>query len=835
MSKSVKFIVCILLTFLIFTSPCEIFPTEVSVSAATLNDLNSKNVFLKQKTPVTCTLASAAMLMRRTAICSDYADWEYITEENIRETAWIDGLGLRWNFTCFNITIGHGYFSGTNNKNEILNLLESNPHGFVIYNTGSEGQSHAVLLCDYDEKNDIFYVADPASNAPEGRIPLSESTIVGETQDDQIENISAYWYIVSPVVSLDKNGNYTADELPPFDPGDSPGQYDPTEDLAAFNASARPIRSYYVVSDETSGGSALRTYPSGNSSVYKRVNKGTILYITYSGTNNFGATWYKTNTGYYIFSSNLDSFYEYSAEVVKFRNTAKAVNSTYSVRATNDSKTAMRLEPAEGNNIVGYVNNGAKLYITHSGVNSVGAVWLKTEEGYYVKNSQMKFESSTKHEDAKYTGTYELVFGDYSAEPVEDLPADVTSDPVEYKITASSLNVRKSAVDGAVIGTLPKGTVVKVTAVLSGWGRISFNGSEGWISLEHAEKVGSVQTPIKIESIKLNKDMMHPGDTVECVVNVISDVTCMYNFSIYNDSGKKVYSSAHHLATNKISFTPDTAGVYYFYVDVLSSDGRTLSSYSRNFTVRNKLQLDSVKSDVDDYIFTYDEVVWKVNAVSVSEKTVYRYSMYLDGKLLFERDSVIGSLKYTPIHKGSYVLKVYIEDDYSSSAEIVSDTVNVYDNLKIDSITLSSNNIITGGSVSCKIDASGGIGTLSYCFTLFKDGKVVRNGAYSSKNETQFAFSQPGNYKVFCTVTDNENTIVSSFSAEIIVSDVMSGDVDGDSRISAGDARLVLRHSAGLEKLSEKALTAADVNKDKLVNAADARRILRCAANIEKI
>lgn len=835
MSKSVKFIVCILLIFLTVSSPVGIFPSVVTVSAATKKELNSENVFLKQQTPVTCTLASAAMLMRRTAICSDSADWEYITEENIRETAWIEGLGLRWNFTCFNITMGHGYFSDNNIKNEILNLLESNPQGFVIYNTGSEGQTHAVLLCDYDEKEDIFYVADPASNAPEGRIPLSESTIVGETQEDKIKNISAYWYIVSPVVSHDKNGNYTADALPPIDPGDNPGQYNPAEDLAAFNDSAKKIRSYYVVSDETSGGSALRTYPSGNSNVYKRVDKGTILYITYSGTNNFGATWYKTNTGYYIFSSNLVTFDEYSAEVTKFKNTSKTINATYSVNATNDSRTPMRLDPAEGNNIVAYVNNGAKLYITQAGVNSVGAMWLKTSEGYYVKNSQMKFESDSKHEDAEYTGSYEFVSGNYSAKPVEDMPADVPSEPVEYKITASSLNVRKSAVDGAVIGTLPKGTVVKVTAILSGWGRISYNGSEGWISLEHAEKVVVEQTPIKVESVKLSKDIMHPGDTVECTINIIADVACMYRYSVYNDSGVKVYSSAHYVVTNKDRFTPDTPGVYYFYIEVLSSDSRTLGVYSRNFTVLNKLQLDAVKSNVDDYIFTYDEIVWKVNAVSVSDTAVYKYSLYLDGNLLFERDSVLNILKYTPKNKGRYVLKVYVEDDFSSSAQITSDTVTVYDVLKIDSIKLSSNAVVTSESVACEIEASGGIGELSYCFTLFKDGQVVRNGAYSSKNKTEFVFSQSGNYKIFCAVTDNENTIISSFSSEIVVSDIKTGDVDGDGNITAGDARLVLRYSAGLENLPEKGLLAADVNKDKIVNAADARKILRCSANIEKL
>lgn len=829
MSRSVKFTISIMLILLTVFSPMSILPSSVTASAATQKALNADNVFLKQKTSITCTLASAAMLMRRTAMCASFSDWTDITEENIRETAWVDGLGLLWSFTCFNITMGHGYFSDKDKKAEILDLLKENPQGFVIYNTGNAGQSHAVLLCDYDAKKDIFYVADPASNAPEGRIPLSESTIIGETQDEQIENISAYWYIVSPVVSVDKNGNYTAKEL------SSSGQYDPTKDLAAFNKSKTKIQSYYVVSDETEGGTALRTNPSGNSSVHKRVNKGTILFVTYEGKNDFGATWYKTNTGHYVFSSNLDKFENYSAEITKFKNTAKKVNATYSVKAVNDKRTPLRLDPVEGNNIVAYVNNGAKLYITQSGVNSVGAVWLKTAEGYYVKNSQMKFESSSKLENAKYTGSYNIVTGEYSAKPVEDIPAESTFDPVEYKITASSLNVRKSAVDGEVIGTLANGTIVKVTTVLSGWGKISYNGSEGWISLEYAERVSEGQTSIKLDSIKLSKNIVHTGDAVECTVNVIADVPCMYKFFVYNDSGKKVYEGAHHIASKKFSYVPDKSGVYYFYIDVMFGDGRTLTGYSRNFTVSDKLQLNSVKSNAEGYVFTNKEITWTVNAASVSEKATYHYSMYLDGKLLFEKESVSSSLKYKPAKKGKYVLKVYLADDFSSSPEIASDTVSVYDSLKIDSIKLSSNYVCTNEEAVCTINASGGISDRLYCFSVYKDNKVVKKGSYSSDNKSKFALSEIGTYKILCEVKDSTGTTVSDYSSEFIVSDEILGDVNGDGKIAAGDSRLTLRHSAKIEKISDDRLFVADVNHDNVVNAADARKILRCAANLEKI
>lgn len=60
------------------------------------------------------------------------------------------------------------------------------------------------------------------------------------------------------------------------------------------------------------------------------------------------------------------------------------------------------------------------------------------------------------------------------------------------------------------------------------------------------------------------------------------------------------------------------------------------------------------------------------------------------------------------------------------------------------------------------------------------------------------------------------------------------GDVNGDGKITAADARLVLRVSAKLDKLSQEAMAVADATKDNKITAADARLILRVSAKLEK-
>ncbi|MBQ7962811.1 MAG: hypothetical protein IJ289_09455, partial [Clostridia bacterium] len=59
------------------------------------------------------------------------------------------------------------------------------------------------------------------------------------------------------------------------------------------------------------------------------------------------------------------------------------------------------------------------------------------------------------------------------------------------------------------------------------------------------------------------------------------------------------------------------------------------------------------------------------------------------------------------------------------------------------------------------------------------------------------------------------------------------GDASGDGKVTAADARLILRHSARIEILSDNMIRLADVNSDGKVNASDARIALRTASKLE--
>ncbi len=139
--------------------------------------------YYKQSTGGTCTLTSAAMMLRRRAYLDGNADWTSITESSVRSAAWSNGLS--WNFTYEGMNVQYGTLSSDGNTDELIALLAEHPEGIVAYNRNNP---HAVLLTDYTDG--VFYCADPAAAAGSGRIPFSACTIA-------MSGVSCYWYIAS--------------------------------------------------------------------------------------------------------------------------------------------------------------------------------------------------------------------------------------------------------------------------------------------------------------------------------------------------------------------------------------------------------------------------------------------------------------------------------------------------------------------------------------------------------------------------------------------------------------------------------------------------------------
>lgn len=164
------------------------------VKAATYDDINAKEVFIKQKMVDSCTLCSAAMMIRRALIMKGDPNWASYTESKVATKAWSDGLF--WNFEVNGIKVTRDSLSGTaaQKKSYLINMLNQHPEGIVLYYSGDKPQPHAVLLTEYT--NGKFYCAEPWGGKPEGVIPLSDAIAVTASNADVV------WYVTTKLPAL---------------------------------------------------------------------------------------------------------------------------------------------------------------------------------------------------------------------------------------------------------------------------------------------------------------------------------------------------------------------------------------------------------------------------------------------------------------------------------------------------------------------------------------------------------------------------------------------------------------------------------------------------------
>ena len=78
-------------------------------------------------------------------------------------------------------------------------------------------------------------------------------------------------------------------------------------------------------------------------------------------------------------------------------------------------------------------------------------------------------------------------------------------------------------------------------------------------------------------------------------------------------------------------------------------------------------------------------------------------------------------------------------------------------------------------------------------------------------------------------------TISISAFAETKVDTSRMGDVNGDGKVTAADARLILRVAANLDKETDEIKAYGDIDNNGKIKASDARIILRVAASLESM
>ena len=138
----------------------------VMLPGALAVDLNvDAGFYFKQSRGGTCTLASAAMMLRRRAFLDGLTDWTDVTENSVRGSAWSGGLAHSFNYNAMQV-------------------------GYATLPSGTEAKKQTLIQLLAEHPDGVFYCSDPAGSVSLGRVPISAASI-------SIAGASCYWYITS--------------------------------------------------------------------------------------------------------------------------------------------------------------------------------------------------------------------------------------------------------------------------------------------------------------------------------------------------------------------------------------------------------------------------------------------------------------------------------------------------------------------------------------------------------------------------------------------------------------------------------------------------------------
>ncbi len=85
------------------------------------------------------------------------------------------------------------------------------------------------------------------------------------------------------------------------------------------------------------------------------------------------------------------------------------------------------------------------------------------------------------------------------------------------------------------------------------------------------------------------------------------------------------------------------------------------------------------------------------------------------------------------------------------------------------------------------------------------------------------------------TVDGDDVKAIDRFAIDKKKDAALMGDVDSDGKITAADARLILRYSVALEKFTQLQRAVSDTDRNNKITAADARNVLRASVNLGKL
>lgn len=225
----------------------------------------------------------------------------------------------------------------------------------------------------------------------------------------------------------------------------------------------------------------------------------------------------------------------------------------------------------------------------------------------------------------------------------------------EYVTTASSLALRSGAgTSYTALTAVPQTTVVEVTAISGNWGKVTYNGTSGWISLSYA-------IPLTVSSITVSYDA-NGGSGAPSTQSKTAGTPLILSTQVPTRGGYRFLGwSTSSTATKALyasggSYTQDQSMKLYavwekesYTISFVDYDGTKLQS--RIYSYGDTVTAPSAPSRAADKTYTYTFAGWDQTVSKATASTTYtaKYDAeYIDYAIVFcdEDGTVLSTSTY---------------------------------------------------------------------------------------------------------------------------------------------------------------------------------------------
>ena len=299
------------------------------------------------------------------------------------------------------------------------------------------------------------------------------------------------------------------------------------------------------------------------------------------------------------------------------------------------------------------------------------------------------------------------------------------------------------------------------------WAQISMGSSNEPLTSANIHYSGA-SAPLAVTSVTASKSSVSAGTAVTWTASASGGSGSLrYCFYVFN--GNTVVQRGSYSTARTYTYTPATAGTYTVRVYVKDGAGTVVSKDKAAAVSVSAaaLSIGSVTAS-KSAVPAGTAVTWTASASGGSGTLQYCFYVFKDGKIA--QRGAYGTARtytYTPATAGNYTVRVYVKDGAGTTvtkdkAAAVSVSAAA---LSIGSVTVSKSAVTAGTSVTWTASASGGSGTLQYCFYVFKDGKIAQRGSYSAARTYTYTPATAGKYTVRVYVKDSAGTAVTKDNA----------------------------------------------------------------------